>query len=169
MQKLRCFQFPGIVYMGPCIIMLQHEVMFVDEWQNNGPQDLVTGSLCNQNAPVFVVHNILLPTPLLSARQHQMWTFADSSWWTAVRSRPRWGTWTSMQMSFPETLSDSLCRNYLVIETDCFSSCPGGWFQTILEVKMLFAYIEKRLRSLSLAHEKWGQCLYFCSVYIQLC
>ncbi len=43
----------------------------------------------------------------------------------------------SMQMSFPETVSDSLCKNYLVIETDCCSSCPGGWSQTILEVKML--------------------------------
>ncbi len=36
--------------MGPCIIMLQHEVMDVDEWHNNGPQDLVTLSLCIQNA-----------------------------------------------------------------------------------------------------------------------
>ncbi len=27
--------------MGPCIIMLQHEVKVVDEWHNNGPQDLV--------------------------------------------------------------------------------------------------------------------------------
>ncbi len=39
--------------MGPCIIMLQHEVMVVDEWHNNGisgSQDLVTVSLCIQNA-----------------------------------------------------------------------------------------------------------------------
>ncbi len=36
------FQLPGI-------IMLQHEVMVVDEWHNNGPQDLVTVSLCIQN------------------------------------------------------------------------------------------------------------------------
>ncbi|KAL0149099.1 hypothetical protein M9458_055531 [Cirrhinus mrigala] len=36
--------------MGPCIIMLQHEVMVVDEWHNNRPQDLVTVSLCIQNA-----------------------------------------------------------------------------------------------------------------------
>ncbi len=43
----------------------------------------------------------------------------------------------SMQMSFPETVSDSLCRNDLAIQTDCCSSCPGGWSQTILEVKML--------------------------------
>ncbi len=42
-----------------------------------------------------------------------------------------------MQMSFPETVSDSLCRNSLVMQTDCCSSCPGGWSQTILEVKML--------------------------------
>ncbi len=36
--------------MGPCIIMLQHEVMIVDEWHNNGPQYLVTVSLWIQNA-----------------------------------------------------------------------------------------------------------------------
>ena len=30
--------------------MLQHEVMVVGEWHNNGPQDLVTVSLCIQNA-----------------------------------------------------------------------------------------------------------------------
>ncbi len=36
--------------MGPCVIMLQHEVMVVDEWHNNGAQDLVTVSLCIQNA-----------------------------------------------------------------------------------------------------------------------
>ncbi len=30
--------------MGPCIIMLQHEVMVVDEWHNNGPRDFVTVS-----------------------------------------------------------------------------------------------------------------------------
>ncbi len=40
---------------------------------------------------------------------------------------------TSMQMSYP----DSLCRNSLVMQTDCCSSCPGDWSQTILEVKML--------------------------------
>ncbi len=43
----------------------------------------------------------------------------------------------NIQMSFPETVSDSLCWNFLVMQTDCCSSCPGGWSQTILEVKML--------------------------------
>ncbi len=33
--------------------------------------------------------------------------------------------------------SDSLCRNSLVMQTDCCSSCPGGWSQTILEMKIL--------------------------------
>ncbi len=42
-----------------------------------------------------------------------------------------------MQMSFSEMVSDSLCRNSLVMQTDCCSSCLGGWSQTILEVKML--------------------------------
>ncbi len=36
--------------MGPCVIMLQHEVMVLDEWLNNGPQDLIMVSLCIQNA-----------------------------------------------------------------------------------------------------------------------
>lgn len=39
--------------------------------------------------------------------------------------------------SLPETVSDSLCRNSLVMQTDCFSSSPGGWSQMILVVKML--------------------------------
>ncbi len=44
----------------------------------------------------------------------------------------------SMRMSFPEMVSDSLCRNSLIMQTDCCSSCLwGGWSQTILEVKML--------------------------------
>ncbi len=34
-------------------------------------------------------------------------------------------------------VSDGLCRNSLVMQTDCCSSCPGGWSQTILVVKML--------------------------------
>ncbi len=42
-----------------------------------------------------------------------------------------------MQISFPETVSDSLCINYLIMQTDCCSSRPGGWSQTILEEKVL--------------------------------
>ncbi len=40
-------------------------------------------------------------------------------------------------MSFPETVSDSLCRNSLFMQTGCCSCCPGDWSQTILKVKML--------------------------------
>jgi hypothetical protein len=36
--------------MALCIIMLKHEVMEVDEWHDNGPQDLLTVSLCIQIA-----------------------------------------------------------------------------------------------------------------------
>ena len=36
--------------MGPCMIMLKHEVMAADQWHDNGPQDLVTVSLCIQLA-----------------------------------------------------------------------------------------------------------------------
>ncbi len=80
-------------------------------------------------------------TPLQSARRHRMWDVAHLSrlrWRTAVRSRveAQMKT-TSMQMSFPEMVSDRLFRNVLVMQTDCCSSCPGGWSQMILEVKML--------------------------------
>ena len=34
--------------MGLCITMLKHEVMAADEGHDNGPQDLVTVSLCIQ-------------------------------------------------------------------------------------------------------------------------
>ncbi len=33
-----------------------------------------------------------------------------------------------MQMSFPEMVSGSLCRNSWVMQTGCCSSCPGGLF-----------------------------------------
>jgi hypothetical protein len=32
--------------MGLCIIMLKHVVMAADEWHDNGPQDLITVSMC---------------------------------------------------------------------------------------------------------------------------
>jgi hypothetical protein len=38
-------------------------------------------------------------------------------------------------MAFPETVSDSLCRNYLIMQTHSFISCPGGWSQMIPQVK----------------------------------
>jgi hypothetical protein len=34
----------------PYIIMLKQEVMAADEWHDNGPQDLITVSLCIQIA-----------------------------------------------------------------------------------------------------------------------
>jgi hypothetical protein len=42
---------------------------------------------------------------------------------------------TSTQMSFPEAVSDSLCRNSLVVQTYSYISCPGGWSYTIQQVK----------------------------------
>ena len=50
--KMFCFQEFCIdpCDMGLCIIMLKHEVMAADEWHDNGPQYLVTVSLCIQIA-----------------------------------------------------------------------------------------------------------------------
>jgi hypothetical protein len=44
---------------------------------------------------------------------------------------------TSTQMSFPETVSDSLCRNDLVVQTQSLISYLGGWPQVIPQVKKL--------------------------------
>jgi hypothetical protein len=38
-------------------------------------------------------------------------------------------------MSFPEMDSDSWFRHFSVVETHSFISCPGGWSQTIPQVK----------------------------------
>ena len=40
-------------------------------------------------------------------------------------------------MSFPQTASDSLCRNSLFVQTHSFISCSGGWSQMTPEVKKL--------------------------------
>jgi hypothetical protein len=44
---------------------------------------------------------------------------------------------TSTQLSFPETVSDSLCRNSLGVQSDSFISSLDGWSQMILQVKKL--------------------------------
>ena len=42
---------------------------------------------------------------------------------------------TSTKMNFPKTVPDSLCRNYLFVQTHSFASCPGFWSQMIPPVK----------------------------------
>ena len=45
---MNCVQI--LVTWGRALFILKHEVMAVDEWHDNGPQDLVTVSLCNKIA-----------------------------------------------------------------------------------------------------------------------
>ncbi len=183
MQELGCFQLPGIVYRS-----LQYEVMVVDEWHNNGPRDLVTVSLCTQNAinkmhlcsfsityacqyhnPTATmghsIHTVDVSKPLTHTTPYTLSVIYPVQWkpgficeentspkcqtlsnvsicplklvTTTNCSQVETPMWTTrMQMSLPETVSDSLCRNSLVMQTDCCSSCPVDWSQTILEVKM---------------------------------
>ena len=42
---------------------------------------------------------------------------------------------TRTQISFPETVADSLCRNSSVVHS--LISCPGGWSHTVSQVKKL--------------------------------
>ena len=50
MEELDIYSFQELCTvlcdMGPFINMLKHKVMVEDEWHNNGPQDLITVSLC---------------------------------------------------------------------------------------------------------------------------
>ncbi len=64
----------------------------------------------------------------------------------------------SMQMSFPEMVSGSLFRNYLVMQTDCCSSCPGGWSQTTVEVKMLDVEVLTWLHVVCGCESGWMYC-----------
>ncbi len=41
----------------------------------------------------------------------------------------------SRKMSFPKTVSNSLCRSSLVVQTSCCIICPGGRSQMLLQVK----------------------------------
>ena len=42
-----------------------------------------------------------------------------------------------MQVSFTKTVSDSLCRKSLVVETHSYVCCPGGWSQPLPHVKKM--------------------------------
>ncbi len=78
-------------------------------------------------------------TPLQSARHHWMWSFAHSSRLrrrTAVRSRPPMRT-TSNADGLPWDGFWQFVQNSWLCKPIVVSSCPGGWSQTILEVKML--------------------------------
>ncbi len=145
MQELGCVQLPLCTdpcNMGPCIIMLQHELIVVDEWHNNGPQDLVTVSLWIKNA-INKMHRCSLSITY-ACPYHNPTTTQSTSLTSANRSPTQRHTrclpsalYSENRDSSPKTVSDSLCRNSLVMQTNCCSSCPGDWSQTILEVKML--------------------------------
>jgi hypothetical protein len=162
--------------------MLKHEVMAVDEWHGNGPQDLVTVSLCIEIAinkmqlcslsvahitsPTATmghsVHKVEINKPLPHTTQYTLsaiypvqlklglireeHTSTACQWPSKVSICPLKSVTTpncsqvktlvsvkSMQMSFPETVSDSLHSFYSDVQTHSFNNCPGSWSQTILQ------------------------------------
>ncbi len=199
--------------MGLSIIILQHEVMFVDEWLNNGSQDLITVSLCIHNAinkmhlcslsityacpyhnPTatmgHLILNVDISKPLTHTTPNTLSAICPVQWKPGFireeNTSPKCQTsskvticplklvtttncsqvetpmrTTSMQMSFPEKVSDSLCRNSLVMQTDCCSSCPGGsWACVVTRGLRLWGQLDVMPNSLKrlwrqLMVEKW--------------
>lgn len=78
-------------------------------------------------------------TLLQSARHHQRWAIcplnsATTMKCSQVKTLVRM---TCTQLSFPEMVSHSLCRNSLTVQSNCCISCSGGLSQIILQVKTL--------------------------------
>jgi hypothetical protein len=48
---------------------------------------------------------------------------------------------TSTQISFPEKVYDSMCRNPSVVQIHSFISYVGSWFQTIPQLKNLYVEV----------------------------
>ncbi len=76
--------------MGPCIIMLQRKVMVVDEWPNNGLQDLITVSLCIQNAinKMHLCSLSITPPPPWATRSTTLTSVNHSPTWCHTRYLP---------------------------------------------------------------------------------
>ncbi len=136
----------------PCIIMLQHVAVGVDEGRNNGPQILINWH--QQNAPVLLPAHFMIPPPwgtllttltlanLLPTQCHthclpSAW-YIEKQFSSVKKTLPQtagchqkllWQTQarSRLQMSFPDMVSDSLCRNSLVLQTSCCISCVAGW------------------------------------------
>ncbi len=148
--------------MGLCIIMVQHEVIIVDEWHNNGPQDLVMVSRCIQNAinkmhlcslsityaclyhnPTVTmghsIHNVNISkekrTPLQSARPPSIVSIFPTQ--VGYDDELQSGRDPDKDDEHADELPWQFVQKFFGYANRCCSSCPGGLSQMILEVKML--------------------------------
>ncbi len=125
MQELGWFQLPGIVYRS-----LQHRAVHRAVHYHAATRCLPSALYSDLTSQWNTSPKCQTPSNVSICPLKSVTTTNCSQVKTPMRT-------TSMQMSFPDMVSDSLCRHSLVMQTDCCSSCPGGWCQMILEVKML--------------------------------
>jgi hypothetical protein len=117
--------------------MLKHEVMAADEWHDNRHQDLATLSLCIQIAvnkmqlcllSIAYAFTYYGPTTTKGHSVHNVDIIKPLTHTTVTCP-------VQLKPGFPETVSDSLCRSSLVVQTHSFISCLCDCNQTILQVK----------------------------------
>jgi hypothetical protein len=137
MEELGYFQLPGIVYRslrhGAVHYHAKHEGMVADEWHDNGPQDLVTENLCIQIA----IDKVQPPpwdtlfTTLTSANRSCEHLPTKVGYDAELQSGQVHGEDEEHADELPESVSNRLCRNLSVVQTNRFISFQSGWSQTI--------------------------------------
>ena len=123
MEEQGHFQLPGIVQidpcdMGPCIIMLKHEVTAADERHDNGPQDLIMVSLCIQIAidqmqlcSLSIVYPWPYHNPTMGNSVHNVDITKPYKW--SVFMRPVLHTANSLKLHLRQLIVEKGIFNYL--------------------------------------------------------
>ncbi len=157
MQELGCFQLPGIVYRSlqhgavHYFIMLQHEVMVVDEWHNNGPQDLVVVSLCIQNAinkmhlcslsityacpyhnPIatmgHLIHNVDISKPLTHMTPYTLSAICPVQWKPLSTGEPLRACWPAASLSSTGTVvQQTASGQWTQLQRSSVPLSPPSW------------------------------------------
>ena len=137
--------------MGPCIIMQKREVMAVDEWHDNGPQDLVTVSLCIQIAiDKMQLCSLSIAYALCHTITQPPWGTVHSANLSPTQSRTRglrlWGSLdvllNSLKQHWRRLVVEILTFNSLAtaLVDSCSQHLKHLWHCCVTKLHILVAY-----------------------------